>query len=365
VSTAIINRQEEILKVILERELARQGQVFWVYNRVQGLERVVEYVRKLAPRARIGMAHGQMNERSLEETMHQFWHGELDVLVCTAIIESGLDFPRANTLIVDQAQMFGLGQLYQLRGRVGRSDRQAYAIFVVSDVDRMNETARQRLRIILELDYLGAGFQVAMEDLRLRGAGNILGESQSGHMTRLGLDLFLEMLEEAVAKLKGEPLPDAAETEISLALPAHIPESYIPDARERLKYYKALSSATSSAAQRDIEFELRDRFGAWPDVLANFLAVLGCKRFLSGLGAVKADMRENGVRLSFDAKNMALDPDKLLVWATARPERVRLLPPSGLDIAFGDTAFTEGLSMLQSELGALRKTAKSPTQGEP
>ena len=137
--------------------------------------------------------------------LHQFWHGELDVLVCTSIVESGLDFPRANTLVVDQAQMFGLGQLYQLRGRVGRSDRQAYAYFVVPDAERLTAVAEERLRIILDMDYLGAGFQVAMEDLRLRGAGNILGEVQSGHMCRVGLDLYLEMLEEAVARLKGTP----------------------------------------------------------------------------------------------------------------------------------------------------------------
>lgn len=137
--------------------------------------------------------------------MHKFWHGELDVLVCTSIVESGLDFPRANTLVVDQAQMFGLGQLYQLRGRVGRSDRQAYAFFVVPDAERLTQQAEERLRIILDMDYLGAGFQVAMEDLRLRGAGNILGEVQSGHMSRVGLDLYLEMLEEAVGRLKGLP----------------------------------------------------------------------------------------------------------------------------------------------------------------
>ena len=176
-----------------------------------------------------------MAEKELEDTMHKFWHGELDVLVCTAIVESGLDFPRANTLIVDQAQMFGLGQLYQLRGRVGRSDRQAYAVFVVSDVEHLPSLARERLRIILEMDYLGAGFQVAMEDLRLRGAGNILGEAQSGHMARVGLDLYLEMLEDAVARLKGEEELLRTETEINLGIPAHIPDSYIEDAHERLK----------------------------------------------------------------------------------------------------------------------------------
>ena len=150
------------------------------------------------PDARIGIAHGQMSESELETTMRKFWHGELDILVSTSIVESGLDFPQANTLIVDQAQMFGLGQLYQLRGRVGRSDRQAYAYFLVPDAKKLTDIAEERLRIILEMDFLGAGFQVAMEDLRLRGAGNILGEVQTGHMSRVGMELYLEMLEEAV-----------------------------------------------------------------------------------------------------------------------------------------------------------------------
>ncbi|MDL2210703.1 transcription-repair coupling factor [Desulfovibrio sp. OttesenSCG-928-O18] len=354
VTTAIINRQDETLKAILEREMARQGQVFWVYNRVQGLERVAEYVQKLVPGARVGMAHGQMAERTLEDAMHKFWHGELDVLVCTAIIESGLDFPRANTLIVDQAQLFGLGQLYQLRGRVGRSDRQAFAVFVVNDVDKLAEASRQRLRIILDLDYLGAGFQVAMEDLRLRGTGNILGESQSGHMTRLGLDLFLEMLEEAVAKLKGTHIEEEVATEITLGIPAHIPDGYIEDPRTRLQYYKSLSSAVDGLAQQDIELEMRDRFGPWPEPVANFLAVLVFKRFLGSIGAVRADLHPDRARLAFTEKSMRLDPEKLIVWATAAPDKAKLLPPAGLELALPEGSVSEQLAFVQTELAALR-----------
>ncbi|CAK7033464.1 MAG: Transcription-repair-coupling factor [Desulfovibrio sp.] len=358
VTTAIINRQDETLKAILERELARQGQVFWVYNRVQGLERVGEYVKKLVPNARVGMAHGQMSERALEDTMHKFWHGEIDVLVCTAIIESGLDFPRANTLIVDQAQLFGLGQLYQLRGRVGRSDRQAFAVFVVNDVDKLAEHARQRLRIILDLDYLGAGFQVAMEDLRLRGTGNILGESQSGHMTRLGLDLFLEMLEEAVAKLKGTHVEEETVTEITLGVPAHIPDSYIEDAKTRLQYYKSLSSAVDALAQQDIELEMRDRFGAWPEPVENFLAVLSFKRYLSSLGIMRADIHPDRVRLTIAdpkaGKSPALDPEKLIPWVMASPEKARLIPPSSLELRLPQGTVADQLAFARAELSSLR-----------
>ena len=330
VSTAILQRDKVTLKQILEKELAREGQVFWVYNRVQGLERVADFVRELVPDARVGMAHGQLTEKALEETMHAFWHGELDVLVCTAIVESGLDFPRANTLIVDQAQMFGLGQLYQLRGRVGRSDRQAFAGFVVPDLDSLPETARERLRIILDLDYLGAGFQVAMEDLRLRGAGNILGEVQSGHMNRVGLDLYLEMLEQAVSKIKGGGVALHTETEINLALTAHIPETYITDGHERLRWYKLLSSARDSKSRQELVLELRDRFGHLPEELQVFLAVLELKWFLSEVQAARADIHADRVRIAWDEGQTAIAPERIPAFL-ATNTAVRLLPPATLE----------------------------------
>lgn len=331
VVTALLNRDKNTLKQVLERELEREGQIFWIYNRVQGLNKVVEYVKSLIPNARIGMAHGQLPEKELEDTMNKFWHGELDVLVCTSIVESGLDFPRANTLIVDQAQMFGLGQLYQLRGRVGRSDRQAYAYFVVSNTEALTPLAKERMRIILELDYLGAGFQLAMEDLRLRGAGNILGEVQTGHMTRLGLDLYLEMLEEAVAKLKGDELIKV-ETELNIALPAHIPESYITDSKERLKYYKMLSSALSESLRHEIELEIRDKYGVLPPELNAFLAVLDIKECASSLHVIKADIYAEHIRLTWNEKQQKLKPEAILSLMTSYKNRIKIAPPAILDI---------------------------------
>ena len=332
VATAILERDKATLRQVIRRELDREGQVFWVHNRVQGLERVVEFVKELAPTARIGMAHGQLPEKKLEETMHAFWHGELDILVCTAIVESGLDFPRANTLIVDQAQLFGLGQLYQLRGRVGRSDRQAFACFVVSDLNSLPAATRERLRIILDMDYLGAGFQVAMEDLRLRGAGNILGEVQSGHMGRVGLDLYLEMLEQAVNKIKNGGVPLQIETELNLGLTAHIPEDYITDGRERLGWYKRLSAAPDAAARQELELELRDRFGSLPEPLEVFMAVLALKQFLTGAQAVKADVYEDRLRITWNEKQTAIAPEKLVPFLAAQGGRVKLIPPSGLEL---------------------------------
>ena len=303
-----------------------------MHNRVQTLPYAVDFVRSLAPEARVGMAHGQMNENDLENTMHQFWRGELDILVCTAIVESGLDFPRANTLIVDQAQMFGLGQLYQLRGRVGRSDRQAYAVFVVNDAEHLQGVARERLRIILELDYLGAGFQVAMEDLRLRGAGNILGEAQSGHMARVGLDLYLEMLEQAVARLKGEEDTLQIETELNLGIAAHLPESYVEDAHERLKYYKMLSSAVDAAARESVELELRDRFGPLPPEVDSFLAVLAFKENAHALGIARADVFADRVRVTWAQGQKSVRPEAIVRLALSHADAIKLVPPATLEI---------------------------------
>ena len=357
VATAVLRRDDTVLGKVIEREIEREGQVFWVYNRVQGLERVAEYVRKLAPQARVGMAHGQMSETELETTMHKFWHGELDVLVCTSIVESGLDFPRANTLVVDQAQMFGLGQLYQLRGRVGRSDRQAYAFFVVPDAERLTAVAEERLRIIMDMDYLGAGFQVAMEDLRLRGAGNILGEVQSGHMSRVGLELYLEMLEEAVGRLKGTPSALAVETELTLGLPAHIPASYIDDGRERLRCYKALTSAVGGAAREEAALSMRDRFGPFPEELTNFLAVLDFKQFLTELQVQRADVHRDHLRMFWPDGQTAVQPERIVELAAEMPG-ARLHPPAGLTLPLSaDLPFSEGLQKMRAALEEIRTAA--------
>ncbi|MBU1247957.1 MAG: transcription-repair coupling factor, partial [Proteobacteria bacterium] len=354
VETALVERDEAMLRTVLKRELERGGQVFWVHNRVQGLARVTEFVAKLAPDARIGMAHGQMNERELEDTIHGFWHRELDILVCTAIIESGLDFPNANTLIVDQAQMFGLGQLYQLRGRVGRSERQAYAYFVVPSLDQLPQISKRRLRIILDMDYLGAGFKVAMEDLRLRGAGNILGEVQSGQIARVGLDLFLEMLEEEVRRIRGEAPRSHADPELSLLFAAHLPAGYIPDARERLHYYRALSTASGEVDRVELAAELRDRFGPLPEPVANFMAVLALKETLKVLSAARAELFPGRASISWDAEGQGIPAEHLLEWIEPRERMVRLKPPGTVEIRFPKGATVpDGIEFVRAELDAL------------
>lgn len=331
VKTALMERNMVELKAILERELERKGQVFWVYNRVVGLERIKEDVQKLVPDARVGMVHGQMSSAVLEKTMHAFWHGELDILVSTAIVESGIDFPRANTLIVDQAQLFGLGQLYQLRGRVGRSEVQGYAYFIVPDLETISEQVKKRMQIILNLDYLGAGFQVALEDLRLRGAGNLLGEMQSGNIGKVGLDLFLEMLEEEVALQKGEEKKQLAEPEMNIKVPAYIPETYMLDSAGRLQYYKVLSACKTEVELQTLRAELEDRFGILPLELDTFFAIMRFKLVLVRLGTIRADILPEKIVVVWPLTEHNLNIDSLLEWAAER-EEVRLFPPAKLEV---------------------------------
>ncbi len=357
VETLLVERDPDFLRSVLRRELERQGQVFWVHNRVRGLEETTAFVKRLVPEARVAMAHGQMPETALEKAMHEFWHGEIDVLVCTAIIESGLDFPRANTLVVDQAQMFGLGQLYQLRGRVGRSSLQAFAYFVVPSLDGIPELARKRLRVVQDMDYLGAGFQVAMEDLRLRGAGNILGEVQSGHISRIGLDMFLEMLDEEVRRLRGEPPSERSDPELSIAVPARIPEGYVADPKDRLRLYKALSSAHNESDLAERAAEIRDRYGALPEELENFISVLALKQVLARLQVAKADVTAAKLSLSWEGRPGVVTPESLVAFVGTRGDRAKLVPPARLEMRLCGEGLRAGLAGAAAELSLLSQTS--------
>jgi transcription-repair coupling factor (superfamily II helicase) len=265
----------ELVRFAIRRELERGGQVFYVYNRVQGIEHVAERVKQLVPEARVAIAHGQMPEDELERVMLEFAEGKWDVLVCTTIIENGLDVPNANTLIVEHCERFGLAQLYQLRGRVGRSERQAYAYFFHDHPKRLSEAARKRLEAIREFTDLGSGFRLALRDLEIRGAGNLLGIEQHGFINEVGFDLYLDMLSEAVHKLQGEPLPSKVELpEADLPVKAFIPESYVDDLEQRLYLYRKMAGVQSEDDIAQIEAELRDRYGEPPQPVHNILSVL-------------------------------------------------------------------------------------------
>jgi transcription-repair coupling factor (superfamily II helicase) len=257
----------------IRRELLREGQVFFVHNRVQDIERVSARLKELVPEARIAVAHGQMDEGLLEKVVLDFWEGEYDVLVCTTIIESGIDMPTVNTLVVDRSDLMGLGQLHQLRGRVGRAGQRAYAYLFFPPERALTEEAYERLKTIGEHTELGSGFKIAMRDLEIRGAGNLRGENQSGHIAAVGYDLYVQMVSEAVAELKGEELREPAEVKLDLAIDANLPPEYVAKEELRLEAYRRLASVTTQDEVDDIQAEWVDRYGPVPPAAAALLAV--------------------------------------------------------------------------------------------
>ena len=277
---------ERVAVEAIRRELLREGQVFWVHNRVQSIEEAAARLRELVPEARIAIAHGQMDEGSLEQVVVDFWEGRFDVLVCTTIIESGIDMPTVNTLVVERADLLGLGQMHQLRGRVGRSGSRAYAYLFHPPEARLSEEAYERLKTIGEATELGSGFKIAMRDLEIRGAGNLLGEAQSGHIAAVGYDLYCQMVTEAVGEMKGEPQKEPAEVKLDVPTNAFLPGDYVAKEELRLEAYRRLAGVTSAAAVADIRAEWEDRYGPVPEPAEALLAV----------GALRAECHRLGLR---------------------------------------------------------------------
>lgn len=288
----------------VERELKREGQIFFVHNRIKDIEKAADLVAKLAPGARIAIGHGQMAEVELEKIMLRFLNRDIDILVCTAIIGSGIDIPTANTIIVDRADTFGLADLYQLRGRVGRGNVQAYAYFLLPGEDLLTDDARKRLQAIQEMSYLGAGFRLALKDLDIRGAGNLLGPEQSGCIHGVGFDMYMEMLEKAVAELKGHEVVEEIDPTIQLRLSAFIPDNYISDITLRLSIYKRISSLKSILTLDELGDELGDRFGPLPEEAVNLLHVIKIKLLSKQLYVTKVTDSDGRYRFFF-----LLDPD--------------------------------------------------------
>lgn len=273
VQTYVVEANDEIVQNAIRRELARNGQIYYLHNRVRSIRYVADRLAKLVPEARIAVGHGQMGEEKLERLMLDFMDGEYDVLVSTTIIESGLDIPNVNTIIVEDADKFGLAQLYQLRGRVGRSNRIAYAYFTYKPDKALSEVADKRLQAIKEFTELGSGFKIAMRDLEIRGAGNILGPEQSGFMVAVGFDLYCQLLEEAVRELKGQPVKEELEPELQIPLDAYIPDRYIKDSKQKVEMYKKLRAAIMLDDVDELEDEMLDRFGPMPESVQNLLLV--------------------------------------------------------------------------------------------
>lgn len=290
IETYIYKSSPEIILEALARELSRGGSVFFIHNRIESIYRTADKIRKLLPEASIEVTHGKMSERELEKSISRFIEGEVDILVTTAIVESGLDIPRANTIIIDDAHTFGLADLYQLRGRVGRSDVKAYAYMLIPAAGGLSEDARRRLQAISELKELGSGYKLALSDLEIRGAGHLFGTEQSGHIADVGLELYLDMLEGAVRRLEGQEPADEREPEISFGSPAFIPDTYIENEAERLLFYKRLSSAAGLEEVSGIVTELTDRFGEVPAPAAALTGVIELRIIMRKLGVEKADI---------------------------------------------------------------------------
>jgi transcription-repair coupling factor (superfamily II helicase) len=276
IRTRLVKMSDYILREAVEREIRRGGQVFFVHNRVEDIHAFGNYLLTILPRVRLAIAHGQMAERELETVMMRFVHGDVDVLLTTTIIESGLDIPRANTIIIHNADHFGLAQLYQLRGRVGRSNVQAYAYLLVSGDKLLTEVAQKRLNLLQELNDLGSGFKIASHDLEIRGAGNLLGHEQSGHVNTIGLELFTQMVEEAVAQLKGEDAvqPQRGEIKLELGFPYLLPERYIESTQQRLDIYKRLAELKTEEEVWELRQMLEDRYGQLPAEMANLFTLV-------------------------------------------------------------------------------------------
>ncbi|MEM7248011.1 MAG: transcription-repair coupling factor, partial [Acidobacteriota bacterium] len=319
IETAVLPFSPEVVQSAVRQELDRGGQVFFVHDRVESLPAMADLLRRLVPGCRIGMAHGQLPEDALERVMVDFLRGELDVLASTTVIENGLDIPRANTIIINRADRHGLAQLYQLRGRVGRSDRQAHAYFFVPGKSELTAEARRRLAALQEFTELGSGFRIAALDLEIRGAGNLLGGQQHGHVAALGLDTYVRLLEETVAELKGEQPEAGFRASLTLPIDLRLPADYVPDEAQRLTLYKRFATVDDGDAVLDLEQEVRDRHGPAPGALKRLVehARLRLRAEEARIRSIECD----GVRFKLEfASETRVKPQSLMGLLQERPE---------------------------------------------
>ena len=331
VQSTVARFRPTLIKEVLQKELDRGGQAFFVHNRVQDIYKMAAFLGELVPEGTFGIAHGQMKEKELELVMKKFFHKEIDILVSTSIIGSGLDIPSANTIIINRADRFGLADLYQLRGRVGRSNVRAFAYFLIPGEDIISEEARKKLAAIQELGYLGAGFRLALKDLEIRGAGNLLGGEQSGHIEAVGFDMYMEMLEAAVAELKGEKTAPKIEPELDLKVTAAIPEEYIADPDLRLSIYRKIASAKNLKALQNLRIELKDRFGQLPEKAERLIEIMDIKVTAVSLFINKIQNVAGKVRVIF-AQDTPVSTEKIFSLHDTRTTLLKFLPEGGIEL---------------------------------
>jgi len=336
---------ERAVAEAIRRELLREGQVFFVHNRVQDIDKVAAELSDLVPEARVAIAHGQLDEGSLERVVLDFWEGQYDVLVCTTIIESGIDMPTVNTLVVDRADLLGLGQMHQLRGRVGRAGSRAYAYLFVPPDKSLSEEAYERLKTIGEATELGSGFKIAMRDLEIRGAGNLLGTGQSGHIAAVGYDLYCQMVTEAVAELKGEEVREPAEIKLELPLDANLAPAYVGKEELRLEAYRRLAAVTSMAEVDDIRAEWVDRYGPVPPEAEALLEV----------ARLRAECSRTGVREVTVTKGPGFGGPRYI--ARLAPVTLPTSKVIRLKRLYKDTVYKEDSGQLQLPVKAAAESA--------
>ena len=329
IQTYVTRYDERLIRDAILREIDRGGQVFFLHNRVETIDRLAAKLLDLIPEAKVSVAHGQMRPKELEKVMLDFLENKTQVLVCSAIIESGLDFANANTIIINRADQFGLAQLYQLRGRVGRSHRHAFAYLLIPGEKAITPEAERRLRALQEIDGLGGGFKLALHDLEIRGAGNLLGAEQSGQIAAVGFELYTEMMEKAVQELKGEAVLPEVDPEIRLGIPAYFPDDYIPDANQRLYFYKRLASMRNALELEELKAELRDRFGPYSGVVDNLFLVMNLRRVLKEFLVEQISVSDGKVLLLFHSES-PVKVEKLLELLRKQKSRFRLSPDGRL-----------------------------------
>ncbi|HWH76224.1 MAG TPA: transcription-repair coupling factor, partial [Candidatus Binatus sp.] len=329
IQTYVTRYDDRVIRDAILREIERGGQVFFLHNRVETIDRLALKLADLIPEAKMSVAHGQMRPKELEKVMVDFLENKTQVLVCSAIIESGLDFPNANTIIINRADQFGLAQLYQLRGRVGRSHRHAFAYLLIPGEKAITPDAERRLRALQEIDGLGGGFKLALHDLEIRGAGNLLGDQQSGQITAVGFELYTEMMEKAVQELKGEDVLPEVDPEIRLGIPAYFPDNYIPDANQRLYFYKRLASLRNIVELEELKAEIQDRFGPHTGAVDNLFLVMNLRRVLKEFLVQQISVSDNKVFLLFHPES-PVKVEKLLELIHKQKNRFRLSPDGRL-----------------------------------
>jgi len=353
VRTFVCRWDEHLIKEALERELSRGGQVFFVYNRIEGLYERAQRLQDLLPGARIAIAHGQMKPALLDRTMTDFVEGAYDVLCSTAIVESGLDIPRANTILIDRADALGLAQLYQLRGRVGRSDQRAYCYLITPPPNQVSEESRVRMETLERFSGLGAGFRIATLDMELRGAGNLLGSEQSGNASLVGFDMFVQMLDEAVSELRGNPVQQEVDPELSVDVEHYLPEDYIDDIGLRLSLYRRFATAVDEQAVDDLANEMEERFGAPPQPARDFVRVMSLKPLLRDLRALGCEADEGRVTLHL-REDTSLDPAKLMPLVAIPSAGWSLSPDMKLTRRYRDDEPADAVDRVRSLLRELQ-----------